>query len=789
MIIWRKMRHFQQDDIIESLSKEPENFIHCIAGEVGSGKKYTVNQYVQANGLNCIVLKMVDGGVTVPYAPFFCAIDIESFFAVKGAFNEVIGSIKVIGKLQKVTQMYAANAMFKYTEEEQNVISRLKSHIEFNEIDLIFCQDIDKWDNDSKILLEKICTFQEKSIFNVPIISTSSDEKCCLCNSRQIIKLKNMNFENFKQELLRLSGKNFYDDEIRSLYALTNHGNVSLTLYIVEALKMDCSLSDDNNLYNLLIKRITETVDSDKNSQIIEFLKQASLLGYSMLKSLIIGYAELTQQEFFIFMSTLQKLDYMQTDDMTVKFNSTIVYQLISSEASKEIAYKYKLAEFIRGVYPADYEYISYLYENAGDSYNAAIFRSMYVIQYVRDKQFALDRKYCALNLLDKYNFTKCVTLIEKAYLEYYSGSNLTLSTLTSFSCSEGILEFERLYLLSLYYFNNNTLYGMTSDTVNELAVYYTSNEFKSKYLEAWLRCAMLLLAMKIEIKDIDGAKDIYMQVQRIFIEKDVHNTLDAKLKELYYHFTQTSATFMKKTDIAKNQIQRAFAYYEANLGNTSNFSHYFNALVNYTSICLITYDYDKVEKLCNKARLLIEKSVPVSEDNLICIKNNYAISRILRSKYDLSELKDAQVMYEELIRKNANIISDIILKINLCNIYYLLGNDNWHLIEQLYNSINCETEEFYKYYICNNYAMMLYFDGQIEPSKSVFERIKDITPNVPDKLYFNIRNEHIADMLQHEKAIPHKFVNEIDIACPPGVGWSFWGKYLIFSELEQWSF
>ena len=165
--------------------------------------------------------------------------------------------------------MYAANAMFKYTEEEQNVISRLKSHIEFNEIDLIFCQDIDKWDNDSKILLEKICTFQEKSIFNVPIISTSSDEKCCLCNSRQIIKLKNMNFENFKQELLRLSGKNFYDDEIRSLYALTNHGNVSLTLYIVEALKMDCSLSDDNNLYNLLIKRITETVDSDKNSQII----------------------------------------------------------------------------------------------------------------------------------------------------------------------------------------------------------------------------------------------------------------------------------------------------------------------------------------------------------------------------------------------------------------------------------------------------------------------------------------------------------------------------------------
>ena len=65
------MRHFQQDDIIESLSKEPENFIHCIVGEVGSGKKYTVNQYVQANGLNCIVLKMVDGGVTVPYAPFF----------------------------------------------------------------------------------------------------------------------------------------------------------------------------------------------------------------------------------------------------------------------------------------------------------------------------------------------------------------------------------------------------------------------------------------------------------------------------------------------------------------------------------------------------------------------------------------------------------------------------------------------------------------------------------------------------------------------------------------------
>lgn len=782
------MRFEQQDKIIDSLSKATGDFIYCIVGESGAGKKYAVDQYIKNNDLNCLVLKMADRGVPIPYAPFLSAIDLETLFAIKGALEQVISDIKVIGNLKKTVQAYKSNAMFQYTEEEQSIISRVRDYIVHYEIDIIFCQDIDKWDINSKILLEKLCTFQEKSILKVPIIATSSNENCCLCRPEQIITLNNISFENFSQELLRLSGKSFDNEEMESLYAITNRGNVSLVLYVIEALQSDNILSKDKSLYDLLIKRIMDTVAPDKGNRIVEFLKQASLLGYSILKTLVIGYSELSQTEFNIFMNTLQKLKYMQENGTVVQFYSEIIYKLISSEANKDVAYKNKLAEFIRKVYPADYEYISSLYENANDTHNAAIFRAQFIIQYVRDKQILLDKKYYEINILRQYKLIDDVSLIEKAYIEYYSGSEKVLSTLSSFSCKESILEFERIYLLFLYYFNNNIQFDMTKEGIKELTTYFKSNEFKAAYLEAWLRCAMLILGMQIEIKNTDAADNTYTEIWNTFDSKMMNNTLDAKLEELYFHFLQTSATFMKKIEITKDHIKKAFSYYESVLSNTSNFSHYFNALVNYTSISLITYDYDTVERLSKRAQMMIQNNVPISEDYLTCIKNNYAISKILQTKYDKAELNSAQKMFEELIKNNTNIISNVLLKINLCNIYFLLGKPQWHLIEELFNSVNCETEEYYKYYIYNNYAMMLYFDGQVEPATAIFDEIKNITPNVQDKIYFNLRNKYIAEMLQKEQKTTN-FVNEIDISNPPGVGWSFWGKYLLFSELEEWSF
>lgn len=373
------MKYDEQSEILNLLLNKTGPFVHCIVGELGAGKKYIVNKYLDANGLTGLILKKPDGGILAPYAPFYNAVGDEFFFGLKGVGEQVISCIKPLDFFKKIAASFKSNSMYKYTEHEQLILSRLKWFIINNNIDLIFCQDIDTWDTDSKILLEKICVFQDSNIIDIPIISTSNNPNCTLCNDSQVIKLRNVSFNNFEQELKRLSGKNLTNKEINSLYSLTNEGNITLVLYVIEALKSDQSFIISSSLYDIITNNVINFVGRAKGERIIEFLKQASLLGYSILKTLLIGYTELSNSDFYIFMDALNKLNYMQLSDDIVEFNSAIIYKLIRSESTKDIAYKHKLADFIRKIYPTDYEYISYLYNNAGDVYLSAVFRSLFI--------------------------------------------------------------------------------------------------------------------------------------------------------------------------------------------------------------------------------------------------------------------------------------------------------------------------------------------------------------------------------------------------------------------------
>ena len=104
------------------------------------------------------------------------------------------------------------------------------------------------------------------------------------------------------------------------------------------------------------------------------------------------------------------------------------------------------------------------------------------------------------------------------------------------------------------------------------------------------------------------------------------------------------------------------------------------------------------------------------------------------------------------------------------------------------------EVDEYYKYFIINNYSILNFLNGNKEKSIKIFEDIQNMLPLSNNIDYFISRNAYIKEMLNNVDRCyilsNNRWNLYLNDKYPKTIGeaWNFWGKLLLFSDLQIWS-
>ena len=153
---------------------------------------------------------------------------------------------------------------------------------------------------------------------------------------------------------------------------------------------------------------------------------------------------------------------------------------------------------------------------------------------------------------------------------------------------------------------------------------------------------------------------------------------------------------------------------------------------------------------------------------------------------------------YKELIEYNLDCADNLLVKNNYIVFVALNGHffNALQLSEELYMQMKYsdDADDYYRYYILNNYCILLWLNGKKENAKNIWAVAKSLVPWPQDQAYFKARTTHISELL--DTISPNELLKEanwntylfLKNSNVVGEAWKFWSNLLLLSELQIWS-
>ena len=789
-------------DIIKDLN---EKKVFVIKGERGQGKTFLANELInkiKQNKINykCLFLSNEKKITLDDYEPFFSIVKDDSI--IKENFKNQVWEISQEYKLTKIIshilKIFSGKKYYtklkNFNNEEMNLILFFNNELKNKKV-IWFCDNVHKWSDASKKLLLSIIRYKNhfEGLKNLRIIIISDSECDYFDDDCDLhFKLKSFNQNDFKK-IMSFNYNDVIDfyNKSDSIYNISNQ-NLKIAEELYEIVN-DKQNIDFNNLKELVTNHFKNNINDGLN--ILAFLEKVAFLGTTTLKKLLELFLDIDKnKQYSDYLKQTISMKILNDEDENVKFINTVIYDsIVSSINQNEKKEDYnKLSECIYLLFPSNYitraEYLLY----ANEKSKAQIQYILHCLQYFRQKKEEIPN----LSSLEFFE-------IEEGILEFYKGiinlynlyyknelkKEVLEETIINISPSTyGIkeFEFEIDYIKSLYYINYSYKKDDFDKVKNILLKWYSNNNFKISNCEMWVRASILLRDLYYEL-NIDKEERENIKIQLDNISKKY--PLDSYMKDMCYIFYLKSNMYFE-IQIAFYCTKKALNYFSKNISIYNN-QQYLVSVINHSANCIVLNKYEEAYELIYN--LTFNNSMIFDKLYPELLSNNFILSCYLSNKCSSKEA----IKNMEIISKYES-ADKILIQNNLTVLYAESGNFKKaiELSENLYKKIKKEYEvdEYYKYFIINNYSILNFLNGNKEKSIKIFEDIQNMLPSSNNIDYFISRNAYIKEMLNNVDRCyilsNNRWNLYLNDKYPKTIGeaWNFWGKLLLFSDLQIWS-
>jgi hypothetical protein len=765
----------------------------------GSGKHYLIgmlNRYYSANPYLQVVQLCTDyDGVKYnqDYAPFLIMLaqneDIlySNLIETGKNFAAIIPKIgDVLSRVLNQKKIYPSI----FNNSETEILMRFERIIRTNKI-VFLCEAIDNWDSCSLSFLSKLFSFYSHNR-NWEFICTSSEDirSSTHLNFHEVFSLNTIPKSQTAEAISAILPTMQIDpNTISRIYDLSN-GNIGLLVEICKLIKSNgTSMIDDSDEYrSITLKKLQGTLIESRFQLVVNLLNRASLIGERSYKRLLQLFTAYKQVDFSESIRISTDNHILSDDIDSVKFVDSFVWRAFRDENMSNKQFHYELANCIKHLMPSMFEYIADELVCAGEDQEAAIYYILSALHEYHTYRVMPILPPNKLRLIKHYKLFEAYQSIAELYTCYFSG-DLNTVVHSPNTLQDSRLSFEADYIKALAYINGSLTQSSISIAINLLDGWIEDKTFQEESPFQWMRAAILVLGAQNELYNHSS----HSLIKEIEIVKRQYLPYDKGIEHLEYYFL-ARCNYCYTIDVAYIYTKQAVKYYEKRIRELPSLYPFLVALVNSAANALVMGNYDESIHYSSSALTIANDFQYLSfgiEDALI---NNYFLAAMLRGDIQGSQQFD-EVMLKmtQLIETSKNdVITNILLQNNAA--IMLCYNGNLSLAAQKMHNLsdhikyNDGIDDYYRYIIECNDCVLDYMKNGVFNEKR-FLKLCSLKPLPHDQSYFSARNNCIL-----EKALSFNVFdlsrngwNDLGAQCV-GPAWSFWGKWLIFSDLQIWS-
>ena len=681
-----------------------------------------------------------------------------------------------------------------YNNSEKSIIDDLKNIASENVIFL--CDDVDKWDWMSRVLLKKLlaetqCAWIKNSIFIVTA-NNNPDSYSFLDienhrNRHYVYRLTNLSDDDVKEYLIRINSRIDYNE----LFNITK-GNFGETIEFAKYFNQPNNRSIYNNiqcyLHDIISTQIAHINNQDstttykETNQTLEMINCSSVVGERFQRALL---KELTEEESAfnnLVLYTLKSGIYSQKRT-ELYFTYNHIYRRLNEYNQNCLRYHEMFAKALQKITPSNFAMRAKELLLIQSDESAAIAYFSYIINRIRKYHKSVQIESLYVQLLSEHELYQPLLDMMQAYDYYFTGDYD--EAIKFLPTRQFIVEIDCQidYLRCLILVNRDIVSSSYRDAANILNTWAQNDYLQSAEPYIWIQFAILHDEI---MSELGGAAQYHEKIHFIFAN---YSAVDVDFRIEYYDFlSKNNYTYV--IDNQYEQTKQAVDFF-LNCDYIPGKSLCIRALINHIGNAVVMGNYSEVSDLSKTCFKLIDR-YNETRHFLPEVINNYVISIILSNSAQINKPMVLEYIkcFEELL---SNITSDeiqrILLKINYGLMLFLADDDNGSLMiyQELYDTIEKETgiDDYYRYFIINNYLLISgYVNNNLDGVS--FSALENLNPYPSNKQFFRKHTETVQIMKNSFISKQSLFIQMGD--CILGKAWTFWGRPLLFTDIQYWS-
>lgn len=789
-----------QTKIFEKITNSKAIPMSCfISAPSGQGKHYLMDKladYYSYRQEICLLRLAANGsGVerTQDFAPFLSMLsEVESIVHtnISGYGKSFVALIPYIGKVISQLLTYKKIYPVAFSGTEVELLTRIE-RVAGAKIIIFLCEEINNWDQPSIRFVNKLLSYTIGTRKIVFICTGTPEAQTTLhLDSDRCFTLDLIQKQDIEKVLNTISpGHSLSRSTIEKIYTLSS-GNIGIIVKLCDLIEENrTGLINESDTYrNITLQKLRSILNDIRYGQTVGLLDHASLIGEHAYKKLLQIYTKYGCVEFSDSLHISTENDILTDNVDTVFFNSREIWWAFHSANFGNKQFHLELAKCIQTLMPSNFSYIGDELCNAGQEQEAAVYYILALLHDYHTYRVQPAVSPAHMTLLTKYRLYASYQSLTELYTHYFAG-NFDQIMQSDLRFRDRRLSFERDYICALANINGSIKQSAYAEALNLLESWTEDENFRSESPFQWMRAAQLVLSVQYELHD----KSMSTLLKQIEKTKRCYAEIDKGIERLEYDFL-AKCNYCYSIDTAYHYTKRAVQYFKERLEYFPSAYPYYIALINSAANSLVIGKYLESIDYSLEALRLIDNCYPSFGATDAAI-NNLLIAGLLNGEIlEQEDINSAIVQLKQIVSGiSEDIISEIILRNNIAVMMCYKGEFVLAAQEmkQLYSELRYvdDVDDYYLYIVGNNDCVLNYLIGGSNFDHQRFDEICQLQPLYHDRSYFAARNQYLLEQVESDrpfdltKAGWNDFENQ-----KVGPAWSFWGKWLLFSDMQIWS-
>lgn len=704
-------------------------------------------------------------------------------------FIELIPYVgKCISQLMSQKKVYAAT----FNSVEVELITRLERVIGAKK-PVFLCEKVDRWDNASIYFLQKLLTsdFRTKGcIFICTSDSKGSDILIERIQFDQRFEIGTIAEESMEYVIKALfHSLELSPDILQQIHRLSG-GNIGIIRQLAELIGENefGSINSSRVYHDVILHRLRENLSELRYKRAVEMLDKASLIGERFYRNLLQHFLQYNPVAFKECVGDVINQNILTQDVDILAFTYRAVWQSFYELNMKNRQFHYELANCIHELMPSNYSYFADELFKAGEEQKAAIYYILAALNEYHTYRTMPVLLTTQIELLERCGLLADYRQLMDLYSRFFQGDYIATRQ-TICRCKDQQLAFEVDYIKAVAQINGSILQSAYAESLIALQSWVEDDDFRLQSPYQWMRGALLAIGAQYELHD----SSMTTLLKRIEQTKRKYAATDRGIEWLEYDFL-SKCNYCYTVDTAYHYTKEAVYFFRKNLLQSPSKYPYYIALINCGANSTVVGNYQEAIDLLTEALELLEQEA-IHHGVVDSLVNNLIIAELLGGQIRTSE--EIQMAIEQLDplidAMSDDSISQILLRNNQAVMMCYKGDivTAVQKIDQLYAEIRYidDVDDYYLYIVGNNYHIMRHMAGSSPIDHALLESVFQFRPLDHDRNYFSTRQRIMLERIERGQ-LPKLSESDWNILSEPLVGpaWSFWGRWLLFSDMQIWS-